>query len=63
MFFYANMSQRTAMEVLNIDGYVVTQGKSKDKHYYFDAVSPTKDRKNVHFYAETEIDRVRWVCL
>ena len=53
------MSQRTAQEVLNIEGYVVSKGKSKDKHYYFDAVSPSKDRKTVHFYAETEIDRVR----
>lgn len=60
MFFYSNMSQQTAQEVLNIEGYEITTGKSKDKHYYFDAVPPTKDRKTVHFYTETEIDRYRW---
>lgn len=59
MFFYSNMSQTTAQEVLNIAGYDIATGKTKDKHYYFDAVPPTKDRKVTRFYTETEIDRVR----
>ena len=54
------MSNRTAQGVLNIEGYEISKGKSKEKRHYFQAVPPLKHQKIVNFYAETEIDRERY---
>ena len=53
------MADRTALGVLNLEGYEVVNGKTKDKKYYFDIVPKFTTLKTVHFYTETEIERER----
>ena len=59
LFLYGNMSNRTAYEVINISGYEIFRGKTKDKRYYFQAVPPRKDLRTVSFYADYESERER----
>ena len=61
LFYYGKMSHTTAYGVMNLRGYQILCGKSKDKKYYFNAVSPDKGMREFHFYTETEGDRERWV--
>ena len=59
LFYYGKMSHTTAYGVMNLTGYELCQGKTKEKKFYFQAVPPSRDMRVYHFYAETEGARQR----
>lgn len=60
LFLYGNMSNTTAYGVINIEGFEICRGKTKDKRYYFHAVPPSKDSKMISFYADYDCERERY---
>ncbi len=61
LFYYGKMSHRTAYGVLNLDGYRVVRGKSKEKKFCFSIVPADKSEKEYHFYTETDVERDRYI--
>ena len=57
------MSNTTAYEVINVSGYEVCRGKTKDKRYFFHTTSAKRDSKSISFYADYESERERYICI
>ena len=55
------MSNTTAYEVINVSGYEVCRGKTKDKRYFFHTTSTKRDSKSISFYADYESERERYI--
>ncbi len=60
LFYYGKMSHRTAYGVMNLHGYKVLRGKTKEKKFYFSAVPADKSQKEYNFYTETDAERDRY---
>ena len=59
LFYYGKMTHTTAYGVMNLTGYEVCRGKTKETKYYFQAIPPRREMRVYSFYAETEGDRQR----
>lgn len=55
------MANRTAQGVLNLQGYEISCGRSKEKRYYFHAVPKDISLKTINFYTEFDSERERYV--
>ena len=59
LFYYGKMSHTTAYGVMNLRGYRIVTGKTKDKKYCFQALPPDSTLRTFRFYTESDGERER----
>ena len=61
LFYYGQMHHTTAYGVMNLQGYSVAMGDTKDKKFYFEARPPGGHLRTYYLYSESAAERERWV--
>lgn len=61
LYYYNDMSNTVALGVVKLLNYTINIGDQNGKKFFFSATSPDKSTRTYHFYAESEMDRTRWL--